>query len=219
MSNPRLIRFNKPFDVLPQFTDRGTDTPRRTLSEFIDLPGLYPAGRLDRDSEGLMLLTSDGKLQARISDPRHKLEKTYWVQVEGLPDATALDQLAKGVELKDGLTRPAKAKRIDTPPDLWPRDPPIRLRKTVPDCWIELTLTEGRNRQVRRMVAAVGHPCLRLIRARIGIWSLKDLPPGNWQPAAMPDDSRPVTGRVPLDMAQSKKKTRRRKAGQHRSRS
>ena len=145
MSNPRLIRFNKPFDVLPQFTDRGTDTPRRTLSEFIDLPGLYPAGRLDRDSEGLMLLTSDGKLQARISDPRHKLEKTYWVQVEGLPDATALDQLAKGVELKDGLTRPAKAKRIDTPPDLWPRDPPIRLRKTVPDCWIELTLTEGRN--------------------------------------------------------------------------
>jgi 23S rRNA pseudouridine2457 synthase len=181
----RLIRFNKPFDVLPQFTDRGTTgTPRRTLSDFIDLPGVYPAGRLDRDSEGLMLLTDDGRLQARISDPRHKMPKTYLVQVEGTPDAAALDALRRGVALKDGPTLPAKVRRIDAPPGLWPRDPPIRVRKSVPDTWIELTITEGRNRQVRRMTAAVGHPTLRLIRWRIGDWSLDGLDPGTWQPLA-----------------------------------
>ena len=210
MTKPRLIRFNKPYDVLPQFTDRGTQTPRRTLSDFIDLPGVYPAGRLDRDSEGLMLLTDDGRLQARIADPRHKLAKTYWVQVEGLPDEAALDQLRKGVTLKDGPTRPAEARHMAEPPDLWPRTPPIRVRQSVPDCWIELRITEGRNRQVRRMTAAIGHPCLRLIRAQIGDWTLKDLPPGSWQPAALPDNRQPVTGRVPRTLAQGKKKPRRR---------
>ena len=184
----RLIRFNKPHDVLPQFTDRGSEgSPRRTLSDFIDLPGVYPAGRLDRDSEGLMLLTDDGRLQARITDPRHKMEKTYLVQVEGLPDATALAALRDGVDLKDGRTRPAKARRIEAPEALWPRDPPIRVRKSVPDCWIELTLREGKNRQVRRMTAAVGHPTLRLIRWRIGPWTLDGLAPGAWEDLPPPD--------------------------------
>jgi 23S rRNA pseudouridine2457 synthase len=180
----RLIRFNKPFDVLSQFTDRGTaGSDRRTLSEFIDLPGVYPAGRLDRDSEGLMLLTDDGRLQARISDPRHKMDKTYWAQVEGLPDDAALAALSKGVILKDGPTRPARIERMAEPAGLWPRDPPIRIRKSVPDCWIELTLREGRNRQVRRMTAAIGHPTLRLIRYRIGPWTLDGLAPGDWAEA------------------------------------
>lgn len=184
----RLIRFNKPFDVLPQFTDRGSvGSPRRTLSDFIDLPGVYPAGRLDRDSEGLMLLTNDGRLQARIADPRHKMDKSYWVQLEGLPDDAALDALRRGVTLKDGPTRPAKALRIPEPAGLWPRQPPIRIRKSVPDCWIELTISEGRNRQVRRMTAAVGHPTLRLIRHRIGPWRLDDLAPGDWADIAPPD--------------------------------
>jgi 23S rRNA pseudouridine2457 synthase len=179
----RLIRFNKPFDVLPQFTDRSTaGGPRRTLSDFIDLPGVYPAGRLDRDSEGLMLLTDDGKLQARISDPRHKMPKTYLVQVEGEPNDDALRGWRQGIILKDGPTRPAKARRIETPPNLWPRTPPIRVRKTVPDTWIELIILEGRNRQVRRMTAALGHPTLRLIRWRIGDWSLDGLASGDWQP-------------------------------------
>ncbi len=173
----RLIRFNKPFDVLPQFTDRSSS--RATLADFIDCPGVYPAGRLDRDSEGLMLLTDDGRLQARISDPRHKLPKTYLVQIEGEPYAAALRALQDGVTLKDGLTRPAEVRRID-PPVLWPRTPPIRVRKSVPDCWIELTLREGRNRQVRRMTAAVGHPTLRLVRWSIGDWSLEGLAPGCW---------------------------------------
>ncbi len=178
----RLIRFNKPFGVLAQFTDRGNaGTPRRTLSDFIDLPGVYPAGRLDRDSEGLMLLTDDGRLQARIAHPRHKMEKAYWVQVEGVPDEAALAALRRGVELKDGRTRPAKVRRIDAPPGLWPRVPPIRVRKTVPDSWIELVIREGRNRQVRRMTAAVGHPTLRLIRWRIGPWTLGGLAPGAWE--------------------------------------
>lgn len=177
----RLIRFNKPFDVLSQFTDSGTQgSPRRTLSDFIDLPGVYPAGRLDRDSEGLMLLTDDGRLQARISDPRHKMEKTYLAQVEGKPDANAIAALCAGVTLKDGPTRPAKARRIDEPVGLWPRTPPIRVRKSVPDCWIELVISEGRNRQVRRMTAAIGHPTLRLIRARIGQWTLDGLASGAW---------------------------------------
>lgn len=176
----RLIRFNKPFDVLSQFTDRGTSGPRRTLSDFIDLPGVYPAGRLDRDSEGLMLLTDDGALQARISDPRHKLVKTYWVQVEGIPDSDALSQLRQGVTLKDGPTRPARADPMAPPADLWARNPPIRVRKSVPDSWLCLSIREGRNRQVRRMTAAVGHPTLRLIRAQIGDWTLTGLPPGTW---------------------------------------
>jgi 23S rRNA pseudouridine2457 synthase len=175
-----LVLFNKPYGVLSQFTDRGTTTARATLSDHIDLPGVYPAGRLDRDSEGLLLLTDDGRLQARIADPRFKLRKTYLVQVEGEPDAAALAQLREGVSLKDGPTRPAEAERIDAP-DLWQRDPPIRVRASIPDCWLSLTIREGRNRQVRRMTAAVGHPTLRLVRWRIGEWTLADLPPGAWR--------------------------------------
>lgn len=179
----RLIRFNKPFDVLSQFSDRGnTGGPRRTLSDFIDLGGVYPAGRLDRDSEGLMLLTDDGRLQARISDPRHKLAKTYLVQIEGVPDDDTLQAWRTGITLKDGPTRPARARLVSTPPGLWPRTPPIRVRRNIPDTWIELVIHEGRNRQVRRMTAALGHPTLRLIRWRIGDWSLAGLASGTWQP-------------------------------------
>ncbi|PKQ12020.1 MAG: pseudouridine synthase [Alphaproteobacteria bacterium HGW-Alphaproteobacteria-1] len=179
----RLILFNKPYGVLSQFTDTGSaDSPRATLSDFIDLAGVYPAGRLDRDSEGLLLLTDDGRLQARIAAPRFKTAKTYLVQVEGLPDEAALDALRAGVVLNDGLTRPARVRRID-PPDLWERDPPVRFRKSVPDCWLELIITEGRNRQVRRMTAHVGHPTLRLVRWRIGEWALDGLAPGAWRDA------------------------------------
>lgn len=178
----RLIALNKPYDVLSQFTDRGTEgTPRRTLSDFVDAKGVYPAGRLDRDSEGLLLLTDDGKMQARIADPRHKMAKTYFAQVEGLPDDAALEALRKGVMLKDGKTRPAQVQRVEEPAWLWPRTPPIRVRKSLPDCWLELTITEGRNRQVRRMTAAVGHPTLRLIRFAIGPWTLAGIAPGLWQ--------------------------------------
>lgn len=184
-SERRVILFNKPFGVLPQFTDRGTVSPRPTLSDFIALPGVYPAGRLDRDSEGLMVLTDDGRLQARISDPRHQLAKTYLVQVEGVPDAAALDRLRAGVALKDGPTRPAQARLIDAPA-LWLRDPPVRFRQSVPDRWLELTIHEGRNRQVRRMTAAVGHPTLRLVRWRVGPWSLDGLEPGRWRAAEIP---------------------------------
>ena len=177
----RLILFNKPYGVLSQFTDRGTEgSPRQTLSDFIKLPGVYPAGRLDLDSEGLLLLTDDGRLQARIADPQFKLAKCYLVQVEGEPTAASLDQLRRGVMLNDGKTRPAGAERID-PPELWPRDPPVRFRKSVPDCWLKLTLREGRNRQVRRMTAAVGHPTLRLVRWSIGEWTLAGLAPGEWR--------------------------------------
>ncbi len=175
-----LVRFNKPYNVLSQFTDRVAPEARATLSDHIDLPGIYPAGRLDRDSEGLLLLTDDGRLQARIADPKFKLPKTYLVQVEGEPDPTALALLRNGVRLKDGVTRPAEAERIDDPA-LWPRDPPIRVRVSIPDCWLKLVIREGRNRQVRRMTAAVGHPTLRLVRWSIGDWSLADLPPGEWQ--------------------------------------
>lgn len=178
---PRLILFNKPYGVLPQFTDKGTaGSPRPTLSDYIDLPGVYPAGRLDMDSEGLMLLTDDGRLQARISDPRFKMPKCYWVQVEGEVTAATLDTLRYGVQLKDGLTLPADAETIAAP-DIWPRDPPVRFRKTVPDCWIKLTIREGRNRQVRRMTAAVGNPTLRLLRWSVGDWKLEGLSPGEWQ--------------------------------------
>ncbi|AIT06036.1 pseudouridine synthase [Sphingomonas taxi] len=172
-----LVLFNKPFGVLSQFTDRGSPTTRATLSDHIDLPGVYPAGRLDRDSEGLLLLTDDGRLQAQIADPRFKLAKTYLVQVEGVPDDAALARLRAGVTLNDGPTRPAEVERI-ADPALWPRDPPIRVRAHIPDCWLSLTIREGRNRQVRRMTAAVGHPTLRLVRWRIGDWTLADLPPG-----------------------------------------
>lgn len=183
----RLIRFNKPYDVLPQFTDHGTgNSPRATLSKYIDCPGVYAAGRLDRDSEGLMLLTDNGRLQAWITDPKHKMDKTYWVQIEGVPDDAALRQLAEGVELKDGITRPAKTQLMEEPAGLWARTPPVRVRKTVPDSWIALTIREGRNRQVRRMTAAVGHPTLRLIRYSIGAWTLDGLAQGNWDQLEVP---------------------------------
>ena len=176
----RLIAFNKPCGVLSQFTDRGSETVRQTLSDFIDIPAVYPAGRLDRDSEGLLLLCDDGRLQARIADPRHRLAKTYLAQVEGEPDDASLDALRSGVRLKDGMTRPAGIERID-PPELWPRDPPIRVRKNIPDSWLQVTLREGRNRQVRRMTAAIGHPTLRLVRWSIGEWTLEGLLPGQWR--------------------------------------
>lgn len=201
----RLIRFNKPFDVLPQFTDRGSlDSPRATLSQYIDCPGVYAAGRLDRDSEGLMLLTDNGRLQSWITDPKHKMDKTYWVQVEGIPSAEALMQLAEGVDLKDGKTRPAKVQVIQEPPGLWARTPPVRVRKTVPDSWIALTIREGRNRQVRRMTAAAGHPTLRLIRYSIGAWTLDGLAPGAWEDLEPP--------RVPGPPKPSQKPPRRPKA-------
>jgi 23S rRNA pseudouridine2457 synthase len=174
-----LILFNKPYGVLCQFTDRSTP-PRRTLAEFGLPAGVYPAGRLDFDSEGLLLLTDDGALAHRLTDPRHKQHKTYWVQVEGTPDEAQLEALRAGVVLNDGPTRPAQA-RVIAPPPLWPRDPPVRVRKTVPDAWLELALREGRNRQVRRMTAAVGLPTLRLVRVASGDWRLQDLGPGEWR--------------------------------------
>ena len=176
-----LILLNKPFGVLSQFTDKGNaGSPRATLSDHVDVPGVYPAGRLDRDSGGLLLLTDDGRLQARIAHPKFRKPKTYLVQVEGDPTDADLDLLRGGVTLKDGPTRPARVRRIAAPA-LWDRDPPVRFRKSVPDCWIEITLTEGRNRQVRRMTAHVGLPCLRLVRWSIGDWTLDGLAPGQWR--------------------------------------
>ncbi len=174
----RLICFNKPYGVLSQFTPEGR---WRGLKDFIDVPGVYVAGRLDADSEGLLLLTNDGQLQARISHPRHKMEKTYWVQVEGTPAEAALVRLRQGVELNDGPTRPARARLITAPEALWDRDPPVRFRQSIPTSWIELVITEGRNRQVRRMTAAVGHPTLRLIRSAIGPYALEGLAPGAYR--------------------------------------
>lgn len=174
-----LIAFNKPYAVLCQFTDRSAP-PRPTLAGFGLPPDVYAAGRLDHDSEGLLLLTDDGALAHRITDPRHKLAKTYRVQVEGEPRPEQLDALRRGVELNDGMTQPAQAARIEAPA-LWPRDPPVRFRKTVPDAWLELVIHEGRNRQVRRMTAAVGLPTLRLVRVAIGDWRLDNLAPGRWR--------------------------------------
>ncbi len=178
----KIILFNKPYDVLSQFTDAGG---RATLADYIDQKEAYPAGRLDRDSEGLLVLTDNGRAQHEIANPKQKMTKTYWAQVEGIPDEYALQQLCKGVELKDGLTRPAKARLIDEP-DVWPRTPPIRYRADIPDNWIELTISEGRNRQVRRMTAAVGHPTLRLIRYSVGPWTIEDLAPGQWKALECP---------------------------------
>ncbi len=174
----KIVLFNKPFNVLCQFTDPDGST---TLTDYIDIKGVYAAGRLDKDSEGLLLLTDDGKLQHRIADPKHKMSKTYWAQIEGIPNEQSLQQLRDGIELKDGMTRPAKVKLIDQPHQLWPRDPPIRERKSIPDCWLEITLKEGKNRQVRRMTAAISHPTLRLIRFRIGSWTLDGIHQGEFK--------------------------------------
>jgi 23S rRNA pseudouridine2457 synthase len=172
----RVVLFNKPYGVLSQFTG---EPGVATLADFIDIPGVYVAGRLDKDSEGLLVLTDDGQLQHQISAPKHKQVKTYWAQVEGVPSEPALARLRAGVELKDGLTRPAEARLLPAP-SLWPRDPPIRERKAIPTGWIELGLREGRNRQVRRMTAAVGLPTLRLVRYAVGRWTLDGLGPGEW---------------------------------------
>jgi 23S rRNA pseudouridine2457 synthase len=176
-----VLLLNKPYDVLCKFTD---EHGRRTLADYVDVPDVYPAGRLDRDSEGLVVLTDDGALQHRLAAPRHGKRKGYWVQVEGVPEEIGLARLRRGVRLQDGPTLPADVRVIDAPPGLWPRDPPIRVRKTVPDAWLELFLTEGRNRQVRRMTAAVGLPTLRLIRFSVGPYALEGLRPGQWREAA-----------------------------------
>jgi 23S rRNA pseudouridine2457 synthase len=173
-----LIAFNKPFGVICKFSP---EPVRPTLADFIQVPGVYPAGRLDTDSEGLLLLTNDGALQARIANPRHKLAKTYWAQVEGVPTTEALAALRRGVDLRDFTTQPAEARLIDEPANLWPRDPPIRHRAKIPTAWIELTIREGKNRQVRRMTAHVGFPTLRLVRARIGRVGVEGLAPGQWR--------------------------------------
>lgn len=179
----KLILFNKPYGVLCQFTG---EAGRDTLANYITVPGVYAAGRLDTDSEGLLVLTDDGALQARIADPRHKLAKTYLVQVEGIPDEAALARLRAGVDLGDFTTRPCQARLADEPAWLWPRNPPIRERKAIPTSWLEIVLKEGKNRQVRRMTAKVGFPTLRLLRARIGEWTLGGLAPGEWREVALP---------------------------------
>lgn len=180
----RVIIFNKPFNVLSQFTDRGTEgSNRQTLSDFISVPAVYAAGRLDRDSEGLLVLTDNGRLQAQITNPRNNTPKTYWAQVEGIPDDAGLEALRQGVSLKDGVTSPGSVEQIDPPEQLWPRTPPIRVRKSIPDSWLQITISEGRNRQVRRMTAAIGHPTLRLIRYGVGNWTIDGLESGAWRDA------------------------------------
>ena len=174
----RIVIFNKPYGVLSQFTPEGR---WRALNEFIPLKDVYVAGRLDADSEGLLLLTDDGKLQARIADPKHKLVKTYWAQVEGEPAEADLDRLRVGIRLSDFTAQPARVRRIDPPPDLWPRDPPIRYRAAIPTCWLEIRIAEGKNRQVRRMGAAIGYPVLRLVRAAVGKLSVAGLGLGEWR--------------------------------------
>ncbi|MEM0909778.1 MAG: pseudouridine synthase [Pseudomonadota bacterium] len=173
----KIILLNKPYNVLSQFTD---DKGRKTLRDYIQIKGVYAAGRLDYDSEGLLILTNDGKLNHRLTDPANKTSKTYWVQVEGSPTAQSIHQIANGIELKDGITLPAKVKRIDCPDALWPRTPPIRKRNNIPTTWLSISITEGRNRQVRRMTAAVGHPTLRLIRYRIGNWTIDGIENGTF---------------------------------------
>ncbi len=191
MARARIVLLNKPYGVLSQFTSEGG---KPSLSKFSLPAGVYPAGRLDHDSEGLLLLTDDGGIAHRLTDPRNGHPRTYWVQVERVPDAAALAALARGVELSDGRTLPARVRLLEPAPDLPPRDPPIRVRLNVPTCWLELTLTEGRNRQVRRMTAAVGHPTLRLVRGAIGGIALKDLAPGKWRWV----DPREISARKPL---------------------
>lgn len=180
---PRLILFNKPYGVISQFSDDGTHKP---LKDYIPITGFYPAGRLDTDSEGLLILTDDGMWQHKLSHPRHKQPKTYWVQVEGIPSNAALETLRRGVDLGDFITQPAKAKIIEEPSALWPRTPPIRVRKAIPTCWVELQICEGKNRQVRRMTAKVGYPTLRLIRCAIGEWRLEGLALGAWRTVELP---------------------------------
>ncbi len=191
-----VLLFNKPYGVLSQFTDAGG---RATLADFLPAGGVYPAGRLDRDSEGLLLLTDDGRLQHRLSDPRYKQPKTYWVQLEGEVDETALQSLEAGVNLKEGPTRPARAAPMSRPPSLWARTPPIRVRRRIPTSWISLTITEGRNRQVRRMTAAVGFPTLRLIRVRVGHYQLDDLGPGEYRRATPVDSADQGLGKRPRE--------------------
>ena len=175
---PAIILFNKPFQVLCQFSPV---EGKKTLADYIDIPGVYAAGRLDYESEGLLVLTDDGKLQARIAEPRHKQAKCYLTQVENIPQRKTMITLSRGVPLKDGITRPARARMVGEPDWLWPREPPIRQRRDIPTQWLELEITEGKNRQVRRMTAAVGHPTLRLIRTRVASWSLEGLPPGAYR--------------------------------------
>jgi len=184
----KIILFNKPYQVLCQFTDA---EQRATLAQYINIPNIYPAGRLDRDSEGLLLLTDDGRLQQQITHPRYKLPKTYWAQVEGSPCHHAMEKLRNGVVLKDGPTQPAEIQLLSPPPELWPRQPPIRQRQNIPTHWLEITLHEGRNRQVRRMTASVGLPTLRLVRVRIGPWHLDNLAPGQWQISPIPAPEHP----------------------------
>jgi 23S rRNA pseudouridine2457 synthase len=179
----RVLILNKPFGVLCQFTDA---SGRATLKDFVPVPDVYAAGRLDRDSEGLVVLTDDGRLQAKISNPRHALDKGYWVQVEGDPEERSLEAFRQGLALPDGPTRPAQIRTITEPAGLWPRDPPIRVRREIPTAWLEVQLAEGRNRQVRRMTAHVGLPTLRLVRFRVGPWTLDGLQPGQWREEAPP---------------------------------